>query len=103
MTPPTAAFLAESPVQTRLPRRYSCAFWGVSLSEGDQKFLFRDTLGIDRLTKIGIRQPALMAPSWPMMRGPTTSILLGSAFLLLAEAGRLSLDARLWGSKHVEG
>jgi uncharacterized membrane protein YphA (DoxX/SURF4 family) len=35
---------------------------GVFLSEGVQKFLFPDALGVGRFAKIGIPAPALMAP-----------------------------------------
>lgn len=35
---------------------------GVFLSEGIQKFLFPDTLGVGRFLKIGIPAPAIMAP-----------------------------------------
>jgi putative oxidoreductase len=34
----------------------------VLLSEGIQKFLFPETLGVGRFTKIGIPMPQLMAP-----------------------------------------
>lgn len=35
---------------------------GVFLSEGIQKFLFADALGVGRFTKIGIPAPEIMAP-----------------------------------------
>jgi putative oxidoreductase len=35
---------------------------GVFLSEGIQKFLFSDALGVGRFIKIGIPQPQIMAP-----------------------------------------
>jgi putative oxidoreductase len=35
---------------------------GVLLSEGVQKFLFPEALGVDRFTKIGIPAPEVMAP-----------------------------------------
>src|ERR671930_1548855 len=35
---------------------------GVFLSEGIQKFLFPDALGVGRFTKIGIPAPEVMAP-----------------------------------------
>src|SRR5262245_11650417 len=35
---------------------------GVFLSEGIQKFLFPDALGVGRFTKIGIPSPEIMAP-----------------------------------------
>jgi putative oxidoreductase len=35
---------------------------GVFLSEGIQKFLFPDALGVGRFTKIGIPAPEIMAP-----------------------------------------
>ncbi len=35
---------------------------GVFLSEGIQKFLFPETLGVDRFAKIGIPYPEIMAP-----------------------------------------
>jgi putative oxidoreductase len=120
---------------------------GVFVSEGIQKFLYPDALGVGRFVKIGIPAPAIMAPFvgfveiacglllilglltrlavipliidmfvaiaatkvpiliksgfWATAHEARTdySMLLGCAFLLLVGAGRLSLDARIWGSK----
>jgi putative oxidoreductase len=115
---------------------------GVFLSEGIQKFLYPDALGIGRFVKIGIPAPAVMAPFvgvveivcglllivglltrmaaiplvidmivavattklpllaksgfWAMVHEARTdyAMLLGSVFLLLVGAGRLSIDER---------
>jgi putative oxidoreductase len=124
---------------------------GVFLSEGIQKFLYPDALGVGRFIKIGIPAPGVMAPFvgvveigcgllvvvglltrlaavplvvdmlvaiattklpillksgfWAMAHEARTdySMLLGSVFLLLAGAGRLSLDARIGASKERDG
>jgi putative oxidoreductase len=124
---------------------------GVFLSEGIQKFLYPDALGIGRFIKIGIPAPAFTAPFvgavelvgglllivglftrlaaiplvidmlvaisttkipillksglWAVAHEARTdyAMLLGSIFLLLVGAGRLSLDARIWGSKERGG
>ncbi|MGO8991958.1 MAG: DoxX family protein [Polyangiaceae bacterium] len=116
---------------------------GVFLSEGVQKFLFADALGVGRFIKIGIPAPALMAPFvgvvevvcglllliglltrlaavpliidmlvaiattkvpillksgfWAMVHEARVdyAMLLGSVFLLLVGAGRLSLDTHI--------
>ena len=120
---------------------------GVFLSEGIQKFLYPDALGVGRFVKIGIPAPAVMAPfvgiveivggtlliiglltrlaTLPLIIDMLVAILttkipfflkngfwaalhearvdyamlLGSIFLLLVDAGRLSLDARLRSSR----
>ena len=119
----------------------------VFVSEGIQKFLFPDALGVGRFTKIGIPAPQILAPFvgivevtcglmllagfltrlaaiplivdmlvaiattkvpilmekgfWSMAHEARTdwSMLLGSAFLLLAGAGPLSLDGRKQGTR----
>jgi uncharacterized membrane protein YphA (DoxX/SURF4 family) len=124
---------------------------GVFLSEGLQKFLYPEALGVGRFLKIGIPAPAVLAPFvggveivcgvllivglltrvaavpliidmlvaigttkvpilvksgfWAMAHEARTdySMLLGSVFLLLVGAGRLSMDARAWGSKGRDG
>jgi putative oxidoreductase len=116
---------------------------GVFLSEGIQKFLFPDALGVGRFIKIGIPAPALMAPFvgvveivcgvliivglltriaavpliidmlvaigttkipmlmksgfWAMAHEARVdyAMMLGSGFLLLVGAGRVSLDGRI--------
>src|SRR5271170_7688826 len=50
---------ADAPVPTVLVR---LLVGGVFLSEGIQKFLFPDALGVGRFIKIGIPMPALTAP-----------------------------------------
>lgn len=113
---------------------------GVFLSEGIQKFLFQDSLGIGRFMKIGIPAPEFFAPFvgvvevlfgfliliglftriaaipliinisvaimitkipllindgfWKMAHEARTdfSMLLGSVFLLIVGAGKISLD-----------
>jgi len=120
---------------------------GVFVSEGVQKFLYPDALGVGRFIKIGIPAPALTAPFvgvvevacgillivglltraaavpliidmlvaigstkvpilmksgfWAMVHEARTdyAMLLGSVFLLIVGAGRLSLDARIWGRR----
>jgi uncharacterized membrane protein YphA (DoxX/SURF4 family) len=124
---------------------------GIFLSEGIQKFVYPEALGVGRFAKIGIPAPAVMAPFvgaveivgggllivglltriaavpliidmlvaiattkipilmksgfWAMAHEARTdyAMLLGSAFLLLVGAGRLSVDARVWGSKERGG
>lgn len=119
----------------------------VFFSEGIQKFLYPDALGVGRFAKIGIPAPVLTAPFvgvvevacgilliiglltrvaalplivdmlvaigttkipilmksgfWAMAHEARTdyAMLLGCIFLLIVGAGRLSLDARIWGSK----
>jgi putative oxidoreductase len=50
---------SEAPAATLLVR---LAVGAVFLSEGIQKFLFPDVLGVGRFAKIGIPEPAVMAP-----------------------------------------
>ncbi len=50
---------ADGPTATLLVR---LLVGGVFLSEGIQKFLFPDSLGVGRFVKIGIPAPAVMAP-----------------------------------------
>jgi putative oxidoreductase len=57
---------------------------GVFLSEGIQKFLFPDGLGVGRFAKIGIPAPAVMAPFVGVVE-----IVFG-AFILLGFLTRLS-------------
>jgi uncharacterized membrane protein YphA (DoxX/SURF4 family) len=124
---------------------------GVFLSEGIQKFLYPEELGVGRFVKIGIPAPALTAPFvgvvevacgilliiglltrvaavpliidmlvaiattkvpilmksgfWAMAHEARTdyAMLLGSVFLLIVGAGRLSLDARIWGPRERDG
>jgi uncharacterized membrane protein YphA (DoxX/SURF4 family) len=119
----------------------------VFLSEGIQKFLFPNELGVGRFMKIGIPMPEIMAPFvgvveivcgamilaglltrvvaipliidmcvaiastkipilmgkgfWAMAHETRTdySMLLSSIFLLIAGAGRWSIDARLEGDR----
>lgn len=119
----------------------------VFLSEGIQKFLFPNELGVGRFIKIGIPIPEIMAPFvgvveigcgalvlvglltrvavipliidmfvaiastkipilmgkgfWAMAHEARTdySMLLGAIFLVIAGAGRWSLDARLGGDR----
>ena len=56
----------------------------VFLSEGIQKFIFADTLGIGRFIKIGIPLPQVMAPF------VGTVEILGGAFILLGLFTRLA-------------
>jgi putative oxidoreductase len=122
------------------------AVGGVFISEGIQKFIFPEALGVGRFVKIGIPAPGIVAPFvgvvevvcgvlvlvgmftrvatvpliidmsvaiyttkmpmllkdgfWKMAHEARTdwAMLLGSVFLLLAGAGRLSGDARIFGS-----
>jgi len=124
---------------------------GVFVSEGIQKFLYPDALGVGRFIKIGIPTAAVMAPFvgvveilcsllllvglltrvaavpliidmlvaiattkipilmksgfWAMAHEARTdyAMLLGSFFLLLVGSGRVSLDARFWGSRKRDG
>ncbi len=124
---------------------------GVFVSEGIQKFLYPDALGVGRFLKIGIPAASVMAPFvggceivggillvvglltrlaaiplivdmlvaiattkvpivvksgfWAMAHEARTdyAMLLGLVFLLLVGAGRISLDARLSGSRERDG
>ena len=139
---------ADGPAATVLVR---LLVGGVFLSEGVQKFLYPDALGVGRFVKIGIPAPQVIAPFvgvveiagglllivglltrlaaipliidmivavtttklpmvaksgfWAMAHEARTDycMLLGSGFLLLVGAGRLSVDARVWGSSKREG
>lgn len=62
----------------------------VLLSEGIQKFLYPEALGVGRMAKIGI--------PWPEVMGPfvgSVEILCGALFLLVVGAGPWSFDARI--------
>jgi putative oxidoreductase len=135
-------FGGQAPAATILVR---LLVGGVFLSEGVQKFLFADALGVGRFTKIGIPWPEFTAPFvgvvetvcgllliiglltrlaaipliidisvailstkvpmllhqgfWPMAHEARTDLcmLLGSIFLLIVGAGRLSLDRCIAG------
>jgi putative oxidoreductase len=144
----TAIAGADGPAATLLVR---LLVGGVFLSEGVQKFLYPDALGVGRFVKIGIPAPTLTAPFvgvvevvcglllivglltrvaavplvidmlvavgstkvpilvksgfWAMAHEARTdyAMLLGSLFLLVVGAGRLSLDARIWGARKPDG
>jgi uncharacterized membrane protein YphA (DoxX/SURF4 family) len=57
---------------------------GVFLSEGIQKFLFPDALGVGRFTQIGIPAPGVMAPFVGMVE------VVGGTLVLLGLATRLA-------------
>ena len=59
MRMPTFLFTSQAPAATILIRLMVGA---VFLSEGIQKFLFPDALGVGRFVKIGIPYPEVMAP-----------------------------------------
>ena len=59
MRVPTSLFVSHAPVATILIRLVVGA---VFLSEGIQKFLFPEALGVGRFVKIGIPSPEIMAP-----------------------------------------
>lgn len=79
----------------------------VFLSEGIQKFLFPDSLGVGRFVKIGIPWPQVMAPFVGLVQivcgsllllgeiRTDVSMVLGLIFLLLVGAGAWFLDAQL--------
>jgi len=56
----------------------------VFFSEGIQKFLFSDALGVGRFAKIGIPEPAMVAPFVGVVE------IVFAAFLLLGFLTRLS-------------
>ncbi len=56
----------------------------VFLSEGIQKFLFPETLGVGRFTKIGIPMPQLMAPFVGVTEIICGALLLAGLFTRLA-------------------
>jgi putative oxidoreductase len=59
MSPMRRALSSKAPSATLLIR---LAVGAVFLSEGVQKFLFREALGVGRFIKIGIPMPGVMAP-----------------------------------------
>lgn len=86
-TSPQPGFLhriaaTQAPAATLLIR---LAVGGVFLSEGVQKFLFADELGVGRFIKIGIPAPAVLAPFVGMIEiGCGLLVLLGFATRLAA-------------------
>lgn len=58
----SASSLRASEAATRAAVLIRLLVGAVFLSEGVQKFLFADQLGVGRFTKIGIPMPELMAP-----------------------------------------
>jgi putative oxidoreductase len=58
----------------------------VFLSEGVQKFLFPDALGVGRFTKIGIPSPQIMAPFVGVVEIVCGALLLVGLFARLAAA-----------------
>jgi uncharacterized membrane protein YphA (DoxX/SURF4 family) len=70
------------------------AVGAVFLSEGVQKFVFPETLGVGRFATIGIPAPQVMAPFVGVFEtGCGMLVLLGVLFLLLAGPGPWSLGA----------
>lgn len=62
---------------------------GVFLSEGVQKFLFPDALGVGRFVKIGIPAPQIMAPFDGVFEVGCGVLLLVGLMTRLATCGRL--------------
>ncbi len=56
----------------------------VFLSEGIQKFLFSDALGVGRFTRIGIPAPQIMAPFVGVVEIVCGSLILGGLLVRLA-------------------
>jgi len=67
----------------------------VFLSEGIQKFLFPDSLGVGRFVKIGIPSPGVMAPFVGVVEIVCGSLLLIGLVERLARRCRFSLISRL--------
>ena len=61
-----------------------CIVGGVFLSEGVQKFLFPEDLGVGRFTRIGIPSPEVLAPFVGMVE------IIGGALLLAGLLTRLA-------------
>jgi putative oxidoreductase len=74
----------------------------VFLSEGVQKFLFPETLGVGRFTKIGIPVPQLMAPFSGVTEIICGALLLAGLFTRLARAPLLiDICVALYSTKIV--
>lgn len=56
----------------------------IFLSEGIQKFLFQDALGVGRFVKIGIPMPSLMAPFVGVVEIGCGALVIGGLFTRLA-------------------
>ncbi len=74
----------------------------VFLSEGIQKFLFPETLGVGRFTKIGIPLPQLMAPFVGITEIICGALLLAGLFTRLASVPLLiDICVALYSTKIV--
>jgi len=74
----------------------------VFLSEGIQKFLFPDTLGVGRFVKIGIPRPQVMAPFVGVVEIVCGSLLLLGLFTRLATMPLLTdISVALYSTKIV--
>src|SRR5450755_1805871 len=74
----------------------------VFLSEGIQKFLFRDSLGIGRFVKIGIPWPQVMAPFVGVVEIVCGSLLLMGFITRLATVPLLiDISVALYSTKIV--
>ena len=74
----------------------------VFLSEGIQKFLFPDALGVGRFTKIGIPSPQIMAPFVGVVEIVCGALLLVGLFTRLAAVPRLiDICVALYSTKIV--
>jgi len=86
--PPILSELDSKPLAFLLIRMIvGCVF----LSEGIQKFLFSDSLGVGRFIKIGIPAPEIMAPFVGVVEIVCGALLLLGFFTQLA-AGPLIID-----------
>ena len=74
-------FASDAPASTLLIR---VAVGAIFVSEGIQKFLFADALGVGRFAKIGIPMPGVAAPFVGVVE------LVGGALLLAGLATRLA-------------
>ena len=76
----------------------------VFLSEGIQKFLFADSLGVGRFIKIGIPAPDVMAPFVGVVEIVCGAMLLIGLYTRIVGAGPWSIDSR-WRStdSNMEG
>lgn len=73
---------------------------GVFLSEGIQKFLFPDALGVGRFAKIGIPQPEIMAPFVGVFEiGCGTLLILGLLTRLAAIPMIINISVAILSTK----
>lgn len=97
MKMPDFLFVSRAPAATILIRLMVGA---VFLSEGIQKFLFSETLGVGRFVKIGIPYPEIMAPFVSVFEiGCGTLILVGLLTRLAATPMIVNMTVAILSTK----